>query len=142
MPGLVLSDVGSEMMLKAILNNVWPGGGKNLTIKLYTNNYTPLDTSVVGNFTEASGGGYASKTLTNGSWTIGSAALRQGSYAKQVWTFTGALSGNPTVYGYYVIDADGVLVYAQKLSAFYTPIVNGATLGITPIFALSYGTPT
>lgn len=141
MAGLVLSDVGAAMMLKAILNNVWPSGGKNLTIKLYTNNYIPLDTSASNSFTEATGGGYTSKTLTNGSWTVGSASLRQGTYAKQVWTFTGALTTNPTIYGYYVIDADGILVFAQKLSASYTPIVNGATLGITPVYALSYGIP-
>lgn len=141
MPGLVLGDTGAEMMLKAILNNVWPAGGKNWTIKLYTNNYTPLDTSTAGNFTEATGGGYASKTLTNGSWTVGSAALRQGTYAKQTWTFTGALTGNPTIYGYNVVDADGVHVDAQLLSQPFTPINNGDPLSVTPVFALSFGTP-
>lgn len=140
---IVLADVGADTILKAFFNNSWPAGGKNLTLKLYTNNYTPLDTSVAGDYTEASGGGYAAKTLTNGSWTVTvgndpSDAV----YAEQTWTFTGALAGTATVYGYFVIDSDGVLVLGEKFDYSFTPAKNGDQLRLTPKFQLSKGTPT
>ncbi len=139
---LVLSDVGADELLKTYFNNARPSGGNNLTLKLFTNDYTPVQTSVAGSFTEASGGGYAAKTLTNGSWTVTvgndpSDAV----YAEQTFTFTGALSGSATVYGYFVVDADGTLVWAERFSSSFQPANNGDTIKITPIFQISSGTP-
>ena len=140
--GLILADVGADTILKAFFNNVWPSGGKNLTLKLYTNNYTPLDSSVAGDFTEASGGGYAAKTLTNGSWTVTPADDPSDAvYAEQTWTFTGALAGSATIYGYFVIDADGTIVLGEKFDYSFTPAKNGDQLRVTPKFQMSKGTP-
>jgi len=131
------------MALEALLNNVWPAGGKNLTLKLFVNDVTPVDTSVAGDFTVAAGGGYGNITLTNGSWAVADAAgIRTGSYAQQTFAFTGALDGGATIYGYYIIDADGVLVWAERLAASFTPANNGDTLKVTPKFQMSKGTPT
>lgn len=142
MAGIVLADVGADMMLGALFNNAWPGGGRDLTLKLYTNNYTPLDTSVAGDYTEASGGGYAAKTLTNGSWTISTGNDPSDAvYAQQTWTFTGTLAGTATIYGYFVIDAAGVLVFGEKFDYSFTPAKNGDQLKLTPKFQLSKGTP-
>jgi len=139
---LVLADVGADHMLEALFNNAWPVGGKDLTIGLYTNDYTPLDTSAVGNFTAASGGGYAAKTLSNGSWTVTPANDPSDAvYAEQTWTFTGALDGGATIYGYYVIDADGTYWFGERLAATFTPTNNGDQLKITPKFQMSKGTP-
>ena len=139
---IVLADVGADIILKAYFNNSWAGGGKDLTMKLYTNNYIPLDTSVAGDFTEAAGGGYAAVTLSNASWTVATGNDPSDAvYAQQTWTFTGALSGTATVYGYFVVDADGVLVFAEKFDYSYTPAKNGDQLKITPKFQLSKGTP-
>lgn len=139
---LVLADVGADAILNAVLNNVWPSGGKNLTLKLFTNDYTPVDTSVAGSFVEASGGGYVSKTLANGSWTVTpSNDPSDGTFAEQTWTFTGALSGSATVYGYFVVDADGVLWWAERFSASFTPANNGDQVKVTPKMQLSKGTP-
>jgi hypothetical protein len=139
---IVLSDVGAAMMLGVLFNNAPPAGGRNLTMRLFTNNYTPVDTSTSANFTEASGGGYASKTLTNGSWTVSNVGgIAQAAYAQQTFTFTGALSGSATIYGYYVTDADGVLVYAEA-QAPYAPANNGDNITCTPVFQMSKGTPT
>lgn len=137
-----LADSGAAAILKAYFNNVWPAGGKNLTLKLFATNVTPSDTSTAGSFTEAAGGGYAAKTLTNGSWTESNVSgIEQVAYAVQTFTFTGALTTNPTVYGYYIVDADGNLVYAEAQSAF-TPANNGDQITITPTFQASKGTPT
>jgi hypothetical protein len=141
---LVLADVGAVMLLKAAFQNVWPAGGKNLTLKLFATDVTPADTSTAGSFTEAAGGGYAAITLTNGTGWVESqvGGIEQVAYAQQTFTFTGPLTTNPAIYGYYVVDADGVLVYAEKAGATFTPANNGDTYKVTPIVQLSKGTPT
>lgn len=139
---LILTDIGSDAILAAFFNNTRPAGGNNLTLKLFVNNVTPLDTHTQSDYTEAQGGAYAEKTLTNGSWTITPADdPSKASYAKQVFTFTGALTTNPTIYGYYIVDADDVLQWAEVLDTPFTPANDGDHLDITPIFELSKGTP-
>jgi hypothetical protein len=140
---LVLADVGADEFLKVYFNNDRPTGGNNLTLKLYSNDYTPVDTSVAGSFTEVSGGGYAAITLTNGSWTVTvgndpSDAV----YAQQTFTFTGTIGGSGTVYGYFVVDADGTLVWAERFATSFTPAQNGDNIKVTPKFQMSKGTPT
>lgn len=140
---LTLADVGADCFLKTYFNNTRPAGGNNFTLKLFVSNTTPADTDTAGTYTEAAGGGYAAKTLTNGSFTITvgndpSDAV----YAIQTWTFTGALTTNPTIYGYYVVDSDGVLQWAERLGASFTPATSGDQLSVTPKFQLSKGTPT
>lgn len=142
---LTLADVGADCFLKIIFNNTRPGGGNNLTLRLFVNNVTPADTDTAATYTEATGGGYVTKTLTNGSWTVTPANDHSDAvYAQQTFTFTftGALTTNPNVYGYYVTDADGVLQWAEKLAAAFTPANNGDQLNITPKFQMSKGTPT
>ena len=139
---LTLMDIGADEILKTYFNNARPAGGNNLTIKLFTNNVTPADTDTAGTYTEATGGGYAAKTITNGSWTVTVGNdPSDAAYAQQTWIFTGALTTNPTIYGYYVVDADGTLLWAEKLAASFTPANNGDELKITPKFQLSKGTP-
>jgi hypothetical protein len=139
---LTLADIGADEILKTYFNNTRPSGGNNLTLKLFTSNTTPADTDVAGTYTEASGGGYAAKTLTNGSWTVTPANDPSDAvYGIQTWTFTGALSGSATIYGYYVIDADSTLIFAERLTASMTPANNGDQLSVTPKFQMSKGTP-
>ena len=139
---IVLSDVGADHILEIIFNDSWPTAGTALTVGLYTNDYTPVDTSAVGNFTAAAGGGYEVKTLTNGSWTVTPANDPSDAvYAQQTWTFTGALDGSASIYGYYVIDADGTYWFGERLTAAFTPANNGDQLKVTPKFQLSKGTP-
>ncbi len=139
---LVLADLGADAILEAYFNDTWPAGGINLTLRLFVTNVTPSQASVVGDFTEATGGGYAAKTLTNGSWTVTPANDPSDAvYTQQDFVFTGVLTTNPSVYGYYITDADNVLIYAESLVATYTPATSGDTLAITPKFQLSSGTP-
>jgi len=139
---LTLADVGADQILKSYFNKSQPAGGNNLTLKLYTNNHSIADTDTAGSCTEASGGGYAALTLTAGSWTVTPANDPSDAvYAQQTFTFTGALAGSATVYGYFVVDADGVLIWEEALAAPYTPANNGDNIKITPKFQMSKGTP-
>ena len=139
---LVLTDVGADNMLKAYLNNDWPTAGNNLTLDLYTNNYTPVDTSANANFTVAAGGGYAQKTLDHGNWTVTPGNDPSDAvYAQQTFTFTGNLTGNASVYGYYVKDEDDSVIWAEEFASPFTPANNGDNIKITPKIELSKGTP-
>jgi hypothetical protein len=139
---LVLSDVGADVVLKGFFNDSWASGGRNLTLKLYCTNVTPADTNTAGSYTACTGGGYADKTLTNGSWTVSTGNdPSDATYAEQTFTFTGVLTTNTTIYGYYVLDADGVLVWAELLGSTFTPANNGDNVKLTPRFQLSKGTP-
>lgn len=141
---LVLADQGAVQILQAYFNNSFPAS-KDLVVKLFTNDYAPLDTSTTASFTEATGGGYVTKTLTNGSWSESAVGgIEQEAYAQTTWTFSGALTGNPTIYGYYVVGNNGTgnLMWAERLGASFTPNNNGDQLLITPVFQMSKGTPT
>lgn len=113
--------------------------------KLWTNNYTPVignpsGGSVAGDFTEAAGGGYASITLTGASWTAGDDGVDDGllTYADLVWTFTGALTSNATIYGCFFVQAtSGLLMLAAKDTNPYTPTANGDTYRVPP--SVRYG---
>lgn len=131
MAGLV-PNVGAQVMLKAGLNHTAP---QNLVLKLFTNNYTPIETSVAGDFTEASGNGYAAKTLTGGSWSVTNADPSAASYAAQTFTFTGNL-GN--VYGYFLVQAtSGILVAAERFDTAPVNVQNnGDAIVITPNITL------
>jgi len=139
---LVLADIGADEILKTYFNNTRPSGGNNLTLKLFATDVTPADTNTAGSFTEANGGGYSAKTLNNGSWTVNAANDPSDAvYAEQTFTFTGPLTTNGTIYGYYVVDADGTLIWAEKFAATFTPANDGDQLKLTPKFQLSKGTP-
>jgi hypothetical protein len=140
---LTLADTGATAILESYLNKSEPSGGNNLTLKLYCNDVTPLDTHTPANFTEATGGGYAAKTLSAASWTVQTTGgIVEGVYADQTFTFTGPLTTNTDVYGYYVVDADNSLVWAEKRGATFTPTESGDNLTVRPKIQMSKGTPT
>lgn len=128
----VVPNAGEELLLGI---GVGDDAQENFTLKLYTNDYTPVEGSVASDFTEASGGGYAAKTLTTTSWVISSSGGRAlATYAKQTWTFTGALAGSAKVYGCFIVGATSTtIVYAERASADkqLTP-ANNDTYSVTP----------
>jgi len=141
---IVLADVGALAMLNKYFKNVLPSGGNNYTLKLFTNNVTPASdgSDTAGTYTEAAGGGYASVTLIAANFTCSIASgIAQVAYAAQSFIFSGALTGPADIYGCFVVDADGTLVYADRLATKYTPAASGDTLAVTPVFQLSKGVP-
>ena len=137
---LVLTDVGADEFLKIVFNNDRATADNHFYLRLFVNNVTPAQTGI--SYTEAAGGGYAAKTLSNGSWTVTTGNDPSDAvYAQQTFTFTGALTTNPTIYGYYVTDADGVILWAEKFTTPFTPADNGDNIKITPKFQMSSGTP-
>lgn len=127
---LVVVNNGESVALQYLVNKITTT--RDLVYRLFATNVTPAETDTAGSYTEAAGGGYASKTLTGASWTVSGTAPTQIAYAQQTWTFTGALTTNPTVYGYYVTRAtDADLILAEAFTSF-TPAANGDAILLTP----------
>lgn len=131
---LVVPNAGEAIMLDAITGKT---PATTWTLRLYTVISPALgNASVVANFTEAAGGGYAAKALTAANWVTTPGSPGSTAYPLQTFTFTGALTTNPNILGYYITRADGSLVYAEPLAASYTPANNGDTLDVTAILTL------
>ena len=108
---------------------------ENLVLRLYTSNTTPAETDTTATYTEASGFGYASVTLTGASWTVAEGAPTLASFAQQTFTFTGSL-GN--VYGYHLTRiTSGRIAYAERFTdGPYNIVNNGDQIKITPQITL------
>lgn len=125
---LMVPNVGETEILTRALNFE---GSK---LKLYTNDYTCTETSVIGNFTECVVAGYAHKILASGSWVISTLSnIVTASFAEQEFLPTTAVS----CYGYMVTNSTGsVLIWAERFTGapFIVPAGGGSikvTLNIT-----------
>ena len=139
---IVVADEGVEILLGTFFNN--SPAAQNLLLKLGCNNYVPLRNMTTASFTECTGGNYAAKTLTNGSWTVTTVSTpREADYTLQTFAFTGPLTTNGTIYTLYVTNAAGTkVIWAQALDTAFTPVNNGDNITINPLrLQLSTGTP-
>lgn len=69
----VLVNGGETRMLSLLVNKAGTNLA-NLTLRLFKNDFTPTETSVVGDLTEATFTGYAAISLASGDWTISAGA--------------------------------------------------------------------
>lgn len=124
---LLVPSAAEDVMFQNILNITAP---QTLKLKLYTNNYTPVEGSTEANFTEAAGNGYADVSLTPGNWVITPGNPSSADYPQVTFTFTGNL-GN--VYGYYVVQTtSGKIMWAELFTdGPYNIVNNGDQIKIT-----------
>lgn len=89
-----------------------PSNGNRL-LRLFTNNLTPTDSTVIGNVTECTIAGYSAITLTGSSWTVATVSgISTASYPEQTFTMTAAA----TIYGYYVTTLGGALLWIERFT--------------------------
>lgn len=126
---LLVPTVGLNKFLSLGLDDVLSG---ELTLKLYSNNQVPAAGDTAASYTEVSGGGYADITLET-DWSILDGVATK---SQKQFDFTGATAAPTTIYGYYVVNEDNVLMWAERFSASVVPFipVNGASIKITPRF--------
>ena len=144
----VVADVGALSELNKTMGTL-PANSLTLTnqysyqLRLYATNVTPdaAGGDTAATYTQAAGGGYAAIELTGAGVTVANNNPADKRWAEQTFTFTGALTTNGTIYGYYIVDCNGVLVTSEKAASSFTPATNGDTYKVTPIIKLSYGTP-
>lgn len=122
-------DVGERNLLTLLIAGIAGAGAK---VKLFSNNFTVIDATVLGDFTEATYTGYAAQTLAGGAVAGSNTAGRAtASWTQQSYTCTGGSS--QTIYGYYIVDSTGAILYFAE--NFATPVVlsnGGAPLLLTP----------
>jgi hypothetical protein len=135
MPIVVVNE-GAPFLLNATL------GVEDATLwlnylDLYTNNYTPVPASVLGNFTQPSFSGYSAFPLVNSDWASPTIISDRASSEYQAGTPITWTNGGPspvTIYGYTVYNNDhNALLYAEK---FATPrtLNPGDTLELILVF--------
>jgi hypothetical protein len=84
---------------------------------LFKNNFTPGDTSVIGDITAADFSGYSGlqsfSSWNAATWSTPRAVATAGDV---VWTHNGGGTSND-IYGYYVVDGSGNLAWAERNAA-------------------------
>jgi hypothetical protein len=112
----------------------------SMSLRLYTNNYTPTVTDTLSNYTELSGVGYSAFTYTPGTWSVtGSGGVATASYPAHTFALTGAA----TVYGYFMelVLASGSTLFGAELFSsgpFVIPS-GGGSITITTNWTLQNG---
>lgn len=107
---LVVPDVGERRMLEYIVNRAAP---TELTLRLYANDVDLLAEGVVASdFTEASAAGYVAVALPGSNWSVSTElGISLAVYASGVpFNFLAASE----LYGYYVTDAAGNVMWAEE----------------------------
>lgn len=148
---IILTDQGATRILTryfkgtAKTNSLALAHADNFLLKLYINNQTPSDTDTLASYTQVTenDGGYASKELIAANFTVSTVSnIAQVAYAQQQFVFSAGLTAGATIYGYFIVDSDNILIYAERASQPFTPVEAGDAVLLTPIFQLSKGTPT
>ena len=122
MPPGGMPNEGEEDILDVIL-------ATTLVLRLFKNNFSPANSSVLSDFTEADFTGYSAITLTGASWVTTQADPSTATYAQQAFTGTGTAQ---TVYGYYITrTSSGRVWYYQR---FTTPLSIGS---VTPAIRIT-----
>jgi hypothetical protein len=130
---LVVPNQGEQIALDAATGKI---PATAWTLRLYSNDYTPVAGTTEANVTEVAGGGYAAIPLTAGNWVTTPGSPTSSAMAAQVFTFTGATNAPGSVYGYFLTNAAGKLLYAERLAAVFVPANNGDTVSVVPTIAL------
>jgi len=124
---LVVPDVGEVILLDNINSSLDMSA---FECRLYQNNYTPVQGSVLGDFTVATFSGYAADWTTFGAASIVSNKAKIVASAPVSFVHNGGGTSN-TIYGYYIVDlASSQVVWAEKFSASQLMANNGDTLNI------------
>lgn len=117
------------------VNTITAGLLNGAAIRLFKNDLTPINTTVLADFIQADFTGYAAQTLAGWAVAILDANNKGSSTATvNTWTCSGLAVPN-TVYGVYIVSAAGALLYAERNPSGGI-LVNsiGQTYAYTPVF--------
>jgi hypothetical protein len=112
----------------------------DLSLRLFSNDVTPSETSTLATFTSVAGGGYAAITLEFADWVVTLGDPTEIEHPEVEFEFTGATTAPSTIYGYYLVDTvTGLLIGAERFAGAvlpFTPIA-GSKIRITPLVQAS-----
>ena len=126
---LNLVTTGSNLALENLVNKTAP---VDLTLRLYQNNATINNALVVGGLTEATFTGYSAIALNAAAWNAASSGSIATAAVKEFTSSAGSQS--QTIYGYYLTNAAGTVLYWVEAFAGgpYTIVNNGDKIQVTP----------
>lgn len=127
---LLFPSTGDAYVLGCLVNSVTPS---NLVVHLYSNNYTPVKASALGNFTESAITGYSAISLTGANFTITAPDDSNDATATYNTSITFTFTASGSVYGYYVTNTAGTtLVYAEQFATVKSYDSGGGSLSFAP----------
>lgn len=121
MANVVYPDAG---LIQILTNIVAP----DFHLHLFSNNATPSDSSVLGDFTESVFTGYAVKTLSHGTWVSLGVSSHIGTFAYPTVVFSNTSGAAATVYGFFMTDTTNTILISAGLFD-GSPITIPATTG-------------
>jgi hypothetical protein len=135
---VVSQKMGEILFLQYIVGLVEAG---NPVLHLYTSltpdpTVDPSSSVTIGAITECSAGGYHAITLISANWTVGQdiSGLTSAVYSGQTFSF----GTNATIYGYFVTDTSGNLLWLEKFpSAPFLVPPDGGTITIEPTISMN-----
>lgn len=127
---MVVNQNGAAQVLGA-----WIAAKSPMKLRLYSNNRTPVVGDVLADYTQVSGGGYSEINLSAANWTVTAGSPSVALYsALQEFSFSTFISPPGTIYGYYIVDSDNVLILAERFPEGSVPFapVDGSIIRIRP----------
>lgn len=115
-----------------VLNLAYSGGLNAMRLRLFSNNITVADTTVIGDFTECTFTGYAAQAPA---WSTPANVANVAQTLSGTRTFTYSGVATTTVYGYYLTDAAGTTLYGGE--TFSSPVTL-STLIPSLLLAITY----
>lgn len=125
---IVVPNSGELQALLAMLS------AQNLFLRLYSNDYTPDETTTAASFTQTTGGGYSQIILSFLDWSFTAGNPSYATQNQKTFSFTGAVGGTGSIYGYYLIDLANTVFWAERFPSSVLPFtpVAGSRIRITP----------
>jgi len=124
---LKVPDIGELVILASWIAGVAP----TIVMRLYQNNYTPVDASVLTDFTEATFSGYSAQGLTMGSPVEVANKAVSTATTPCVFTHNGGGTAN-TIYGYYIHETVlNQLLWAERFGSSQIMTNNGDQISVT-----------
>ena len=135
---IIVPSVSEKDLLEFMTGKATP---TSWVLRLFVNNITPDDNTVLANLTEMTTNGYVTKALANANFIAVAGAVSfpaTSTYnAALTWTFT-ASGGSNVVYGYYVTEVgNGRLQWIELFPTPKTVANAGDQIIITPTITLS-----
>src|SRR6185436_18406624 len=122
---IIVPNVGEVAIAARILDQA-------LVLKLYSNDVVPTEEMSLPSFIEVTGGGYVAINLEYANWVISSLGVAL--YPAHNFQFTGPTTGPGTIFGYYVVNPTGVVLWAERFPTSAVPFIpiTGSLIRITP----------
>ena len=109
---LTVVNQGEAIMGEAIVGKT---PATTWTMRLFSNNVFPAAGHTEADYTEVVGGGYAPIPLNAALWVASFNAPSSMLYPEVTFAYTGSTNAPGTVYGYYITNAAGKLIMAERL---------------------------